>query len=177
MMVPTWMRLARWTLRETAIVAAPGIICVVLAVLVAVETVDSSDPLDSLPPATHSSPNRSDGGAERVFALPPIDAFAEVTNRPLFSPTRRPPEHAEDALGSTDELVLTGIVVSAFDRTALIRHGQPLKTARVREGQSIAGWTVRSISTDRVLIENAGTEHELRLGPKTPRDSVVRQPG
>ena len=172
-----WLRPARWTARETVIVLAPGVICLALAGLILAE-VDAAPAMPEDPRPARSSPVGTNAGpAEQDFTLPPIEALAEVTNRPLFSRTRRPPEQAEEALGQVEEFVLAGIVVSASDRIALIRHGQPIKIARLKEGQSIEGWTVRSIAADRVLIENAGSEHELRLSKKSARGDLVRTPG
>jgi general secretion pathway protein N len=98
-----------------------------------------------------------------TFSLAPLSAFSAVTDRPLFSPDRRPAPEAREALGAWSALVLAGIVVTPTSREVLIAHGNPAKIVHLREGQSVDGWTVRSIAPDRVVVANGGEQHELRF--------------
>jgi hypothetical protein len=103
------------------------------------------------------------------FTLPPLSGYAEVTARPLFSETRRPPLEAAslgDAQSAT--FVLIGIVISATERYALIEHGRPLHLDRAREGQELDGWTVMSVLPDRVLFQRGDRNLELKARDRAP---------
>jgi hypothetical protein len=62
---------------------------------------------------------------EVSFVMPPADDFAEVMERPLFSPSRRPPSEAalmvEVAANDPLDLELTGVIASGDQRTAIFR--------------------------------------------------------
>jgi general secretion pathway protein N len=111
--------------------------------------------------------------------LPPIDAYAEVVKRPLFSTTRQPPPPAaaQDSTGKSS-FVLIGIVISQSERTALIQAGRGATIARLREGQTVDGWTVQSIAADRVTLERGGVRQELKLKnqPTTGRPNPPAPP-
>lgn len=99
------------------------------------------------------------------FSLPPLARYQEVTARPLFSETRRPPlESAAAGDAQSAAFVLIGIVISPASRYALIAHGRPLHTDRAIVGQQLDGWTVRSILPDRVIFARA--DHSLELKPR-----------
>ena len=123
----------------------------------------AGDPAPALPPQPSS------------FTLPPIETYAEVAQRPLFSPTRQPPppEAAQDALGKSSGFALIGIIIVEDGRIALIQHGRPPVLARLKEGQVVEGWTVQSILPDRVMLQHGATEHELKL---RDRPAQPRQP-
>jgi general secretion pathway protein N len=99
-----------------------------------------------------------------------------VTARPVFSSKRRPPppQAPAQAAAASDGLLLAGIVVTASERMALVLHGQPLKIARLREGETVDGWTVRSILADRIIVETATSSHELRLREKSRPGGAAR---
>jgi type II secretory pathway component PulC len=97
-----------------------------------------------------------------------------VTERPLFSPDRRPAPEASETLGSWSALTLAGIVVTPDSREALITHGTPPKIVHLQEGQSVDGWVVRSIEPDRIVVANGGEQHELRFLGKHDDDHAAR---
>jgi general secretion pathway protein N len=111
-----------------------------------------------------------------VFSLAPLASFSAVTDRPLFSPDRRPAPEASETLGSWSALVLAGIVVAPASREVLIAHGNPTKIAHLQEGQSVDGWTVRTIEPDRVVVANGGEQHELRFGKRDDERSARGNP-
>lgn len=103
------------------------------------------------------------------FALPPLARYAEVTARPLFSETRRPPlESASSGDAQSAAFVLIGIVISPDARYALIAHGRPLHTERTSVGQELDGWTVQQILPDRVLFQRGDRSLELKPRDATP---------
>jgi hypothetical protein len=107
------------------------------------------------------------------FTFPPIETFAEVGERPLLSPDRRPP--AAQTVSNT-ELSLAGIVSAPKLRIAIIGHGKPPQISHVGEGQAIGGWTVRSIALDRVILERGGQQQVLKLIDKTPVKAAAAKP-
>jgi type II secretory pathway component PulC len=115
------------------------------------------------------------------FSLPPLQSFNAVTDRPLFTPNRRPPAQGSDDAGPWQSLILAGIIISANSREALILHGKPQTAAHIAEGQDVEGWVVTSILPDRIVIRNGSSEHELKLleksGSDKPTPPIVPVPG
>jgi len=110
--------------------------------------------------------------------LPPIETFAEVTRRPLFSATRQPPpETVKDTQGNSTSFALLGVIISESGKTALIEHGAPPAMIRLKEGQAVEGWTLQSILPDRVVLQRGATEQELKLKDRAaPPAQPPRQP-
>jgi hypothetical protein len=144
--------------------------CLVLSGVIYDELNGSSRdvPSDRTPRAVANPPPVS--GVEG-FALPPAQFFAEIAQRPLFAPTRRPAEDRQKNLGQLATFSLDGVMISPQGKAAIVLHGTPPALAHVTEGQEIEGWTVSSIFADRIVLQNGGSEHELKL-----KDKVVRQP-
>ena len=142
------------------------LVCLALAGLVYDEL---SSPENDLPkpslPAGAVAPVSMPKAEEVVPGLPPIETLAEVTDRPLFTATRRPPppDAVQENTGNASSFVLLGVVISKGERLAIIRHGRPPAAARLTEGQTIEGWTLQSIAPDRVVLKNADNEQSLKL--------------
>lgn len=103
---------------------------------------------------------------EPHFEIAPIEAFEIVVQRPLFSPTRRPPieQTARVTTSENVTLVLKGILIDKDARIALIRPRNSGKIERLAEGQEIGGWTVMLIAPDHVVLERGGREQTLEPG-------------
>jgi hypothetical protein len=145
-------------------IVALALICLGLAAILDLEW--------QAPLAADGLPATPDAKAARIadesppprFSLPPIENFAAVTARPLFIQDRRPvAESASGSVGPWSSLTLAGIVIAPGSREALIRHGTPATVVHLREGQTVDGWTLRSILSDRVVLSNGAERHELRL--------------
>jgi general secretion pathway protein N len=166
-----------WTRRRVTPAAAASLalaaLCGVLLWLVGAEL---KAPSAELPlPADRAAPPTGNAlPAEPGFVPRSFDAYAQVTQRPVFSPTRRPPAETAPPVLQPGELVLAGIVGTEAERTALVLYGQPLKPVRLKEGQTVGGWTVRSILPDRILVEAAGTTRELRLRETSAQGLATR---
>ena len=113
---------------------------------------------------------------EPAFRMAPIERFSETVTRPLFMSTRRPPEPGapaaavpERATSALPAFEVSGIVISPRARLALLARGRSREVIRVSEGELIEGWVVRSILPDRVILEQNGTQQELKLKDKAPR--------
>jgi hypothetical protein len=112
---------------------------------------EQPDPL----PTLHQLPN--------VPAAPPI---AAILARPLFSPSRRPPQsklgNAADDSGLADSR-LAGIVIEPGRRFAIFAP-QGAKFLTVTEGETVSGWRVDSISPREVSL--SGPDGTRILQPK-----------
>ncbi|HEX3970441.1 MAG TPA: hypothetical protein VHX19_03910 [Stellaceae bacterium] len=130
------------------------------------------------PAAAAPAPGKSAKAADKapVYALAPLSTFSAVTDRPLFSPDRRPAPEASEKLGSWSALVLAGIVVTPAAREVLIAHGSPAKLVHLQEGQSVDGWSVREIEPDHVVVANGGEQHELRFGKRAEERAARGNP-
>lgn len=102
--------------------------------------------------ADEATPDRS----PMTFQMPPLEAYAEVTARPLFSPDRRPREAAPVEAGPTAPVALKGIVINGKNRYAVVEEGTPATPKRVGEGQTLDVGTVKSISHDHVVLTMRG---------------------
>jgi general secretion pathway protein N len=154
-----------------------GALCLGLGALAATELGAATAPGQnqaSPVPAAAVTPTTTSGAA--AFTLPPLQRFAIVTERPLFAPDRRPPQHTDATAGAWSAFVLAGIIISPQSREALVLHGKPQTIAHVQEGQALEGWTVTSIYPDRVVFGDGLNEHELRLTPKAAPPDVATRP-
>jgi hypothetical protein len=101
------------------------------------------------------------------FQLPAIASLSEVTERPLFAESRRPPLAPPPAPGQVsrelDSLTLVGVVITPAGGHALIQTEAQAKPERVKLGQSLFGWTIDGILRDRVVFKRGEQREELRV--------------
>ena len=110
-----------------------------------------------------------------TFSMAPLNTYAEVVSRPLFSPSRRPPAAASSG-DRPSAFTLIGIIISAEDRHALLAHGTPPRVERVTEGQNLDGWTVKSIEDSRVVLAQGDNEIEVKAADKAGTRQVPLRP-
>jgi hypothetical protein len=117
------------------------------------------------------------------LSVPPITAFSEILERPVFSPDRRPPEVKPDESGTeaagsemapaaetsaasaslpdrkpTPEphgLKLAGVLIENGTSRALIRAGDGSAGDWRMAGETVEGWTIRTITAGSVELEGA----------------------
>lgn len=112
-----------------------------------------------LPPARAATPPPS---------VPPLENFATVWERPLFSPDRKPiAAPAGSANTNTGDLELTGVIMLPGMHMALLREKNSGRTLRVREGQTSNGATVVEVKPRGAVVDINGsrTELPLKVGP------------
>jgi hypothetical protein len=119
-------------------------------------------------------------GGEAVNPLASLDkkSLRDMTERPLFTPTRRPPpkpaaREAEAAYvpppapPSTPDYTLLGIIRDGDRAIALLRGRSGGRNLRVEAGDMIGGWEIATVGTVSVrLTHRDGVAHELRLPPR-----------
>lgn len=110
-------------------------------------------------------------------------AFAAIATRPLFSPTRRPPEGSVDSptgpvSSDLSGYVVTGIVTSADGGVAILEKsgGVPGREPGLvlSPGDTIEGWTLEEIQDDRIVLLKDGEREELALRKDEARPRARR---
>jgi general secretion pathway protein N len=115
------------------------------------------------PPASTPAPSAA--------TLPPLASYAAIIERPLFSPSRRPPPGAQTAQGPSIEsrYRLVGIVATGPKKTAFIAEGAQRRDIAV--GDMLDGWTVSEIGQDRIKLTSPAGEAVLKLAPAAAPES------
>ncbi len=99
-------------------------------------------------------------GSEAAETEPrPLDAYSEISQRPLFSPDRRPRsvelvETVPDT--GAGDLTLTSVIITPELRMALLKAGENGEVLRVREGETLQGrpsWRLRELSPRQAELE------------------------
>jgi general secretion pathway protein N len=117
---------------------------------------------------------------EMVNPLASLDkeSLRDVTERPLFAPTRRPPRkpapveaapvfEPPPAPPATPDYTLLGIVRDGDRAIALLRSRSEGRNLRVEAGDMIGGWEIAAVDTLSVKLKGRdGAAHELRVAPR-----------
>lgn len=121
-------------------------------------------------------------GAEMVailpgFSLQSLDSgFKESAERPLFSPTRRPPSAgpASVPVMKKGQFKLTGTSVNAEQSTVFLLETANGKTHYLAKGKEINGITVDIVEERRVVLKQGEETEELtlRVAPSPPRPAA-----
>jgi hypothetical protein len=99
-------------------------------------------------------------------------AYAEVIERPLFMPDRRPPEPEETLeeepepvveLTPVDKLDLIAVIMTPDLTTAWVRVPDRPRPLKVRPGEDVAGWSAKEIRADRLVLERQGMSDTVLL--------------
>jgi hypothetical protein len=160
--------------RTRRTLAASAVLATVLAVLADAAMLPSgtaSDPGTTLPPKPALAPKEGQ----------PLDAYAEIADRPLFQPSRRPasppPPSAAPVIAEApapapkpaplppppptlSPVTLLAVAISAERREAVL--GLPGgKSSTMAEGDSLEGWVLAKVLPDRVVFRTADIEKEV----------------
>ncbi|MBV8978730.1 MAG: hypothetical protein JO261_07600 [Alphaproteobacteria bacterium] len=96
---------------------------------------------------------------------PPPEAFAEIAQRPLFSPSRIGAAAGPAASAAPPDIHLVGIIADKQQKLALVKASGESLAVALRVGASIAGWRVTAIESDRMVLEAGGNRSEIRFDP------------
>ena len=133
---------------------------------------ESTQPIVATRSPVPTNHGQANARPDPTFVMQPRDAYAEVVTRPLFTPTRRPPVVVGP--GNLSEFKLTGTVISAQGRYALLAQRARPKIERIVQGQTFQGWLVKSIDSDHVILERDGNLAEM--GYSGIADAAPQQP-
>ncbi len=127
-------------------------------------------------PPHASQPDRTNAGRGAnvipMYRLPPLDDYREITERTLFTNTRRPPQAGADTTAETAQPVaqplpqhlgLTAILMTPDGRTALIRNSMEKEILYLERGADLAGWKIADILPDRLILTQGGKHQEVLL--------------
>lgn len=123
-----------------------------------------------LPPGDTQAATRADPLAG-LSPLEDKEEYAAIKDRPLFRPDRRPHIEGPDAAAAAppeeatelNGMDLTGVLLSPTITTAWVKDPSRPAPVRLRPGDTLAGWTVKDIKADRLVLERQGKTDTLLL--------------
>lgn len=108
----------------------------------------------------------------------PFSALTDTQERPIFSATRRPPPRAVAAtpvdearvpppkpVDAPPPLMLVGAVVGEGDAIAILVNRTDQKVIRLRQGESLSGWSLTSVQPREVTLKQGDRSEVLALRP------------
>jgi general secretion pathway protein N len=156
----------------------------------AAEAGSAADRLDAA-----SAPTREPAAARGnpLWGIP-LRALSATRERPLFSPSRRPPAPviagapaplaaptisiaAAPAADEPPPLALVGTVVSAQKRVAILFNRTTKQVIEAREGEEESGWRVRLVSPRSAVVEKDMRSVTLDLPNPADEPAVEEMPG
>lgn len=105
----------------------------------------------------------------------PLQPFAQVWQKPLFSPDRKPVAHAARDGSNIGDLELTGIILTPSLRMALLHDRNGDKQVRLREGEALpdGSLTLSQVGPRSATFASASGRTELKLPAGAPIDHVA----
>lgn len=102
----------------------------------------------------------------------PLQKFALVWQKPLFSPDRKPVARAADGGSNLGDLELTGIILTPSLHMVLLRDKNGDKQVRLREGEALADGSVKLVEVRprSALFDSSAGRTELKLPAGAPID-------
>lgn len=103
----------------------------------------------------------------------PLQTFALVWQKPLFSPDRKPVAHAADGGSNLGDLELTGIILTPGLRMALLHDKNGDKQVRLHEGEALPDGSVKLVEVRprSALFDSSAGRTELKLPAGAPIDN------
>jgi general secretion pathway protein N len=147
--------------------------------------------MSSTPPEPDATPTPAPAAApgNPLWSIP-LRALSATRERPLFSPSRRPPVPViaaapvvprlpiavKPAAPERPPLALVGTVVSAEKRVAILFNLTTRRVSQVLEGAEESGWRVRLVSPRSVVMEKDDRSVTLDLPKPGEQPVAVRAP-
>ncbi len=103
----------------------------------------------------------------------PLQQFATVWQKPLFSPDRKPVAHAADGGSHLGDLDLTGIILTPALHMALLHDRNGDRQVRLREGEALPDGSVKLVEVRprSALFDSPAGRTELKLPAGAPIDA------
>lgn len=157
------------------------VICLVMGAMVAIEAANPPQ-LDRQPVTTPPEavlPDNLESPPAGNFALPPLDAYSEIVERPLFISSRRPPEEpevVEQKQPGEVSFTLLGVAVTPERNLALLQIDGAGKVARMEVGEEVNGWQLEAVHADGIVLRKNETIKNVPLVRKSkPAPSKIDQ--
>ena len=108
-------------------------------------------------------------------ALPPMNSFSAIVDRPLFSPSRRPAQNSPGPAGPAVEsrYRLLGVLNVGARKKAFVADGT--RRVEVFEGDMLDGWRVKEVGVNRVLLTSPTGEAAIKLKPAAAAEPTKPQ--
>lgn len=108
-------------------------------------------------PATHTG-----------FVAPPAGEFAEIDERPVFSPQRKPmgsqlSDVDMSQTGAPSNLTLVGIIMGPDKRIAVLKAAGSATAQNVSVGGMIEGWRVTRIESSYIVLHQDLSDQDVKL--------------
>jgi hypothetical protein len=147
------------------------LLCGVLVVVIAAEISPGQRGAREFGPAAAL---RAAGGPARGLSRPAQPALvhwvADILDRPLFAPDRRPAPGASTVAAAVGVPRLTGIIMTPDEATAIFRQAEDAKPLVARSGDSVGGWVVSMIAANEVTLRKA--DDRVTVTPQFDATSV-----
>lgn len=112
-----------------------------------------------------------------------LGSFMASLDRPLFSPTRKPPPKADAALAvaadTLNEVRILGVYSTGTENGggAIVRAEGKIR--RVRPGDTLGGWTIKGVRPSELMMARGDEERSLtvKLGPDVGPDTPSARSG
>lgn len=146
--------------------------CALLALVINWEIGSSQDPGRFDRARLNDDANGTPDLPSGEFEFPPLDAFAEFIERPLFSKTRRPYEPPVDAKDKPQpkavpapDWVLVGTVITPEKPSALLWDKRHKQFVTLEPGMDSGGWQLVEVAPAVVILERGAARHQIELPP------------
>jgi type II secretory pathway component PulC len=126
------------------------------------------------------------GELDNPLAVHSLDRMSVTRERPVFSPSRRPPPPPPQPIvqipsppppPAPPNLTLFGIVLEADEARALVRIAPRNDIVRVRIGEEVNGWKVTQIERRQLVLSLDGRSVTFTLfGGQGPKAAIGRPP-
>lgn len=127
------------------------------------------------------APSVSAPTPSRPPQMAPLSGYSEITKRPLFSETRRPPQPEPPPKPvakprSPANFTLVGIIQTPEKKSALMKSPTRPMARLISEGQKIEHWKVEKIGDGGVLLQAGEHRTEIKIKPITETGQRHRPP-
>lgn len=157
----------------------PGLLLGASLVLGGAIVYEAFAPLDPVTVET-PRPRRTAATTPALYTPPPVELFADIDARPLFSAQRKPLQdmtQANGAAAATSDFTLVGVITGGARAVALLRSKSTSATLSAAVGDLVNGWRVTRIDATAVTLHSAGGEFTVPLdGPANRPPSLPLQP-
>lgn len=166
--------------KSSAVTIALAVLCFALGWMIYEEAKAPLPVMTSPPPAVSADPTPDSAkfaSRRTTTALPPIDAFQEITARPLFNASRRPivADRIEPVAKEAElNIMLSGIVIDHTRQIAHLRSNTDKRVQALSVGDQIDSWRIEAIEPDRVVLRAGDRVETLFIQKFGSQDAAGR---